>query len=65
METITIEEKSALDTYDGHGFNPQPWEIPAVTALVLLAGVWLYRTHARNKKLRAKGSELCRRSLKR
>lgn len=63
MEGIPDKKKSALDTICPDG--PEPWEIPAVTALVLLAGVWLYRTHARNKKLRAKGSELCRRSLKR
>lgn len=62
METIPNEKKSALDTICPDG--PEPWEIPAVVALVLLSGMWLSRTHIKNKKLRAKGTELCRNSLK-
>jgi len=57
------KEKGALDSYDGHRFNPEPWEIPAIIALVILATFWLVRTRSRNQKLREKGAELCRKSL--
>ncbi|MDA7930480.1 hypothetical protein N9B63_06525 [Akkermansiaceae bacterium] len=54
-------EKSALEHVDN--FYPEPWEIPAVIALVLVAVIWLVRTHLRNQKLRHEGQELCRKSL--
>ncbi len=61
MTSEASSRKSALEHVDS--FHPEPWEIPTVVVLVLLATIWLIRTFLRNEKLREEGEELCRKSL--
>jgi hypothetical protein len=61
MTSAANSKKSALEHVDS--FYSEPWEIPTVLVLVLLATIWLVRTFLRNEKLREEGEELCRKSL--
>ena len=55
-----VKSKTALDHVD---YFPEPWEIPVVIALVILAVFLLLRSYWKIQIEREKGSKLCEQSL--
>lgn len=62
MKSESYKDKSALDSV--HPPTGYDWEWPAVFILIILAIIWLWRTHARNMKERERAAKLCKDSLK-